>query len=105
MFFSARKWGCVLLLDEADVFLAKRGKGGDNIDRNALVSVFSRILKYYSVILFLKINRIGSFDEAFKSRIHVPCTIPYSARARHSMSGSELEPAEQVQPRYLYRQI
>ena len=70
-FHLARKWGCVLLLDEADVFLAKREKGGDNIHRNALVSVFLRTLEYYSGILFLTTNRIGSFDEAFKSRIHI----------------------------------
>lgn len=71
IFHLARKWGCVLLLDEADVFLAKREKGGDGIDRNALVSVFLRTLEYYSGILFLTTNRIGSFDEAFKSRIHI----------------------------------
>ena len=71
IFLLARKWGCVLLLDEADVFLAKRERGGDSIDRNALVSVFLRTLEYYSGILFLTTNRIGSFDEAFKSRIHI----------------------------------
>ena len=32
----AHKWRCVLLLDEADVFLAKREKG--DIHRNSLVS-------------------------------------------------------------------
>ena len=36
-FDMAHKWGCVLLLDEADVFLAKREKGGD-LQRNAIVS-------------------------------------------------------------------
>ena len=71
VFHLARKWGCVLLLDEADVFLAKRERGGDGIERNALVSVFLRTLEYYSGILFLTTNRIGSFDEAFKSRIHI----------------------------------
>lgn len=71
IFLLARKWGCVLLLDEADVFLAKRERGGDSIDRNALISVFLRTLEYYSGILFLTTNRIGSFDEAFKSRIHI----------------------------------
>ena len=63
IFLLARKWGCVLLLDEADVFLAKRAPGGDAVDRNALVSVFLRTLEYYSGILFLTTNRIGSFDE------------------------------------------
>lgn len=36
-FDMAHKWGCVLLLDEADVFLTKREKGGD-LTRNAIVS-------------------------------------------------------------------
>ena len=36
-FELAHKWGCVLLLDEADVYLASREKGGD-LTRNALVS-------------------------------------------------------------------
>lgn len=71
IFLLARKWGCVLLLDEADVFLAARSPGGDGVDRNALVSVFLRTLEYYSGILFLTTNRIGSFDEAFISRIHM----------------------------------
>lgn len=35
-FKLAHKWGCVLLLDEADVFLAKRERG--DVKRNALVS-------------------------------------------------------------------
>ena len=36
-FDMAHKWGCVLLLDEADVFLAKRERGGD-LERNGVVS-------------------------------------------------------------------
>jgi hypothetical protein len=35
------------------------------------VIVFLRILEYYEGILFLTTNRVGDFDEAFKSRIHV----------------------------------
>src|SRR5271155_4050171 len=35
-FDLARKWGCVLLLDEADVFLGERTKG--DIVQNSLVS-------------------------------------------------------------------
>ena len=75
LFLLARKWGCVLLLDEADVFLAKRERGSD-ITRNALVSVFLRTLEYYTGILFLTTNRVGSFDEAFKSRIHMSLYYP-----------------------------
>lgn len=35
-FDLAHKWGCVLLLDEADVYLAKRERG--DLERNSLVS-------------------------------------------------------------------
>ncbi|KAL2072396.1 hypothetical protein VTL71DRAFT_11739 [Oculimacula yallundae] len=68
-FELAHKWGCVLLLDEADVFLAKRRRG--DIKQNSLVSVFLRVLEYYSGILILTTNRVGEFDEAIKSRIHI----------------------------------
>ncbi|KAI1751862.1 hypothetical protein F4782DRAFT_170857 [Xylaria castorea] len=67
-FQLAHKWGCVLLLDEADIFLSARTV--DDIQRNAIVSVFLRTLEYYSGILFLTTNRVGKIDRAFKSRIH-----------------------------------
>jgi AAA+ superfamily predicted ATPase len=73
-FQIANRWGCVLLLDEANVFMAKRGK--TDLQRNALVSVFLRVLEYYSGILFLTTNRIGIFDKAFKSRIHMSLGYP-----------------------------
>lgn len=99
-FDLARKWNCVLLLDEADVFLSTRD-GGD-IRQNSLVSgkspltyttsvlsilsfvifkcltnhiVFLRVLEYYSGILILTTNRVGTFDEAIKSRVH--CALYY----------------------------
>ncbi|KAJ0342505.1 hypothetical protein KNSL1_010686 [Colletotrichum chrysophilum] len=62
-------WNCVLLLDEADVYLAERNI--HDLDRNGIVSVFLRHLEYYPGILFLTSNREGLIDEAFKSRIHV----------------------------------
>ncbi|CAG8978525.1 hypothetical protein HYALB_00010068 [Hymenoscyphus albidus] len=73
-FQLAHRWGCVLLLDEADVFLAQRSK--TDLQRNALVSVFLRVLEYYAGILFLTTNRIAVFDEAFKSRIHLSLWYP-----------------------------
>ncbi|KAK1985389.1 hypothetical protein LZ30DRAFT_779092 [Colletotrichum cereale] len=69
VFRLAHLWDCVLLLDEADIFLARRDTF--NLKRNALVSVFLRVLEYYSGILFLTTNRVGILDEAFKSRIHI----------------------------------
>lgn len=62
-------WGCVVLLDEADVFLEQRTL--EDLARNALVSVFLRVLEYYDGILVLTSNRVGTFDEAFKSRIQL----------------------------------
>ncbi|CAI6034512.1 unnamed protein product [Clonostachys chloroleuca] len=62
-------WKCVVLLDEADVFLEQRSLL--NLERNALVSVFLRVLEYYNGILILTSNRVGTFDEAFKSRIQL----------------------------------
>ncbi|RHZ56597.1 ATP-binding protein [Aspergillus thermomutatus] len=69
IFRLAHRWDCVLLLDEADIFLTRRNLS--DLVRNALVSVFLRMLEYYSGILFLTTNRVGIIDEAFKSRIHV----------------------------------
>lgn len=73
-FSLANKWGSILLLDEADVFLARRTP--QDFIRNGLVAVFLRVLEYYAGILFLTTNRIGDFDEAFSSRIHVSLHYP-----------------------------
>jgi SpoVK/Ycf46/Vps4 family AAA+-type ATPase len=72
--FIGSTWGCVILLDEADVFLEERTK--QDMQRNALVSVFLRVLEYYDGILILKTNRIGTFDEAFKSRVQLALHYP-----------------------------
>lgn len=89
----AHLWDCVLLLDEADVFISRRTHGSD-LQRNALVSgkseyawkfgrcsglgtdsvhftVFLRMLEYYNGILFLTTNLPGYLDEAVKSRVHL----------------------------------
>ena len=63
-------WRAVLLIDEADVFLEQRAL--HDLHRNAMVSVFLRVLEYYNGILFLTTNRVSTFDDAFKSRIHIP---------------------------------
>ncbi|KAH3965117.1 hypothetical protein HBI56_196210 [Parastagonospora nodorum] len=73
-FTLASKWDCVMLLDEADVFLAQRKN--ENLERNSIVSVFLRMLEYYKGLLFLTTNRVGAFDEAFKSRVHISLFYP-----------------------------
>ncbi|OMP81674.1 hypothetical protein BK809_0002667 [Diplodia seriata] len=73
-FDLAQAWDCILLLDEADVFLASRRAG--DLQGNALVSVFLRLLEYYRGVLFMTTNRVGSIDEAFKSRIQMSLYYP-----------------------------
>ncbi|KAJ5164129.1 ATPase AAA-type core [Penicillium coprophilum] len=67
-------WDCVVLLDEADVFLEQRGL--EDLNRNALVSAFLRVVEYFEGILILTTNRVGTFDEAFKSRIQLALHYP-----------------------------
>ncbi|KUJ10193.1 P-loop containing nucleoside triphosphate hydrolase protein [Mollisia scopiformis] len=69
-----RRWSCVLLIDEADVFLQERS----NLDmlRNALVSIFLRRLEYFQGILIMTTNRRKAIDPAFQSRIHFKIHYP-----------------------------
>ncbi|KAJ3578818.1 hypothetical protein NPX13_g1739 [Xylaria arbuscula] len=73
-FSLASRWNSILLIDEADVFLAERTK--EDFVRNSLVAVFLRMMEYYAGVLFLTTNRVGVFDEAFTSRIHLSLYYP-----------------------------
>ncbi|KAJ5109329.1 hypothetical protein N7456_006004 [Penicillium angulare] len=68
------RWGAVLLLDEADVFMEARDS--TDLERNELVAIFLRLLEYYEGILFLTTNRAENIDPAFESRIHVSIRFP-----------------------------
>jgi ATPase family associated with various cellular activities (AAA) len=61
----AQRWGAVMLIDEADVYIRKRS---DDIQANAVVGVFLRVLEYFDGLLFLTTNRIDDIDEAIVSR-------------------------------------
>lgn len=61
----AQRWGAVMLIDEADVYIKRRD---DNIEMNAVVGVFLRVLEYFNGLLFLTTNRIDDIDEAIISR-------------------------------------
>ena len=69
----ASSWNAVLLIDEVDIFLEKRDL---NIERNALVGVFLRLLEYYNGILFMTTNRVNHIDAAFYSRISLAIKYP-----------------------------
>ena len=61
----AQRWGAVMLIDEADVYIKRRD---DNIAANAVVGVFLRVLEYFNGLLFLTTNRVNDIDEAIISR-------------------------------------
>ncbi|CAG8626601.1 2675_t:CDS:10 [Dentiscutata erythropus] len=64
----ASVWNAVILIDEVDIFLEQRSKS--DVNRNALVGIFLRLLEYHQGILFLTTN-LESFDKAFYSRISI----------------------------------
>lgn len=89
------RWNAVLLLDEADVFLERRTD--NDLQRNTIVSVFLRKLEYYRGIMFLTTNRIHSFDEAFRSRIHIAIRYPdLDQSARRSIWGNFMKKAQGI---------
>ncbi|KAF2833877.1 P-loop containing nucleoside triphosphate hydrolase protein [Ophiobolus disseminans] len=71
---QATKWNAIVLMDEADVFMAERSL--NDLARNELVSVLLRVLEYFEGILFLTTNRAETIDPAFKSRIHFTLAYP-----------------------------
>ena len=65
IFDRVTRWNCVLLLDEADVFVTQRG---DNIEQNAIVAEFLRTMEYFGGLMFMTTNRPDSIDDAILSR-------------------------------------
>lgn len=62
-----QRWDAIILIDEADIFLEKRDS--QNLERNAIVCLFLRLLEKYHGIMFLTTNRRTELDQAFQSRI------------------------------------
>lgn len=67
VFARSARWGAVLLLDEADVFVIARGQ---SVEQNAIVAEFLRTLEYFgtSGLLFMTTNRSDEIDDAVLSR-------------------------------------
>lgn len=61
----AARWNAVLLLDEADVYIRRRG---DDMHHNAVVAAFLRTLEYFDGLLFMTTNRGDDVDDAILSR-------------------------------------
>lgn len=65
IFDRVNAWDCIMLLDEADVFVAQRGS---DLVQNAIVSVFLRVLEYFGGLMFMTTNRSDNIDDAIVSR-------------------------------------
>lgn len=92
VFKIASRWQAILLLDEADVFLAERALDPHT---NALISVFLRELEHFDGILFLTTNRMQTFDPAILSRIHLPLRYdPLKKEAREAIWRCFIEQAQ-----------
>ena len=61
----AARWGAILLLDEADVYIRQRD---NDLQHNAIVAEFLRTLEYFDGLLFMTTNRTDDVDDAILSR-------------------------------------
>jgi len=61
----ARRWGAFVLLDEADVVVAKRG---NDVQKNAIVAEVLKAVERYEKPIFMTTNRPDDIDEAVISR-------------------------------------
>jgi DNA polymerase III delta prime subunit len=65
VFARSQRWNAILLIDEADVYVRTRG---DDLQQNAIVGVWLRVLEYYHGVMFLTTNRSDLVDDAIASR-------------------------------------
>ena len=88
VYARAKRWNCVLLLDEADVFVAQRG--GD-VNKNAIVAEFLRTMEYFDGLMFMTTNRPDDIDDAIISRCIavIEYTAPSTDLARRSWMAIE----------------
>ncbi|KAI0905481.1 P-loop containing nucleoside triphosphate hydrolase protein, partial [Ustulina deusta] len=74
IFKLSKRWRAIVLLDEADVVMSKRTSA--ELDRNARVAVWLRMIEYFEGVFFLTTNRHGDLDEAFQSRGNLTVNMP-----------------------------
>lgn len=65
--FLARgsRWNAIVLIDEADVYIRSRDR---DMEHNAIVAAFLRILEYQTSIMFMTTNLAKQTDDAIVSR-------------------------------------
>jgi AAA+ superfamily predicted ATPase len=124
-FKVAKNWNAVLLMDEADGCVANRTI--KDLHRSSLVasmlshlskieicrlaskparvslancrSGFLHALEFYDGILFLTTNRVGAFDDAIMSRVHIQMFYPnLNAEERHTVWNTFIHKLEAEKP-------
>lgn len=111
----AQRWKAVLLLDEADVYVYKRGK---DVQQNAMVGVFLRVLEYQNAVMFMTTNRAKDIDDAVASRctarlVYAPPTVEEQARiwrvlvdtASAKMTDAEIAKVAEANPKLSGRDV
>ncbi len=85
----AKRWGAVLLIDESDVYVRARD---NDLQQNALVGVFLRVLENYSGFLIMTTNLGHQIDDAILSRAtaHVRYRLP-GAEERRMIAAKQAE--------------
>ncbi|RSL62875.1 hypothetical protein CEP54_005464 [Fusarium duplospermum] len=94
----ASRWGAILLIDEADIFLESRRSSGEvSLERNALIAVFLRQLEHSTGVIFLTSNRASNFDSAVKSRVHITFRYPFPSLSTRRRIWEDLIKARNVE--------
>lgn len=79
-----KRWKAIMLIDEVDMFVETRDT--PDINRNAMVGVFLKLLEYHNGIIFLTTNRLDSIDPAIKDRINILLAYkPFETKERYSI--------------------
>lgn len=95
----ALRGSAIVLIDEADTFLARRTSGTGGIRdyyQNAIVSIFLRHLEYFPGAIFLTTNQETEIDDAVSSRVIRLRYGPLGPKSRASIWKSQLAKGEIV---------
>lgn len=103
----ALRGSAVVLIDEADTFLAKRAMGGGLRDyyHNALVSIFLKHLEYFPGVIFLTTNEETGIDEAVRSRVIFLHYGGLNAKSRTNIWKNQLSKGDQAPAGKIFQSI
>lgn len=93
-FERANKWGIPILIDECDVFVRARA---NDLDQNAVVAVFLRVLEYVANTIFMTTNRAEDIDDAILSR--ASAIVKYELPAEDELTAIWKTQRDQILPK------